>query len=48
MQLEENHEFNPLRRVNRDDEHRLFDYYGRPISPLPAFASEERSKAKQH
>ena len=47
-ELEKNRDFDPATPVNRDDEHRLYDYYGRPIFPLPPFASEERSEAKQH
>ena len=47
QELTANPEFDPAKPVNRDREHRLYDYCGRPVDqPLPV-ASENRPEARQ-
>ncbi|MBZ5634585.1 MAG: hypothetical protein LAO55_15790 [Acidobacteriia bacterium] len=41
-------DFDPTTPVNHDQEHRFFDYYGRPVLPHPPFASANRPGAQQH
>ncbi len=40
-------DFDPAAPVNRDREHRLYDYYGRPVYPVPPPASGEGTEARQ-
>jgi hypothetical protein len=46
-ELAKNPEFDPATPVNRDREHRLYDYYGRPVYPTPPLGSEERPETHQ-
>lgn len=41
-------DFDPTTPVNHDQEHRFFDYYGRPILQPPPFASERRPGPRPH
>jgi hypothetical protein len=47
QELAKNPEFDPATPVNRDREHRLYDYYGRPVYPTPPLGSEGRPEAHQ-
>jgi len=46
-ELEKHSDFDPTTPVNHDQEHRLYDYYGRPVYPPPAFASENRPETRR-
>jgi hypothetical protein len=48
QELTKSPQFDPSKAVNRDREHRLYDYYGRPVNAAPPFASEDRPEAPQH
>ena len=41
-------DFDPTNPVNRDNEHRLYDYYGRPIYSPGGFETERRPEIQQH
>jgi hypothetical protein len=41
-------DFNATSPVNQDNQHRLYDYYGRPVITPPPFTPENRSDAPQH
>jgi hypothetical protein len=43
--LEHSPEFDPAHPVNRDREHRLYDYYGRLVSPALPLGPEQRPEA---
>lgn len=47
-ELEKHHDYDPATPVNRDNEHRLYDYYGRPIYSPGAFEAERRPEIQQH
>ena len=47
QELTKSPEFDPATPVNRDREHRLYDYYGRPVHQPPPVASENRPEAQQ-
>jgi hypothetical protein len=47
QELEESPDFDPAAPVNRDHEHRLYDYYGRAVHTPPSFMSENRPELPQ-
>ena len=47
-ELEIRPDFDATSAVNRGEENRLYDFYGRPVCPAPPFASERRPEASQH
>jgi hypothetical protein len=46
--LQKKPDFDATSPVNRNSQHRLYDYYGRPVSPPPPFTTENRPDAPQH
>jgi hypothetical protein len=46
--LQKQPEFNATSPVNQDNEHRLYDYCGRPVSPPPPFTTENRPDTPRH
>ena len=46
--LQQKPKFDATRPINQDNEHRLFDYYGRPVSPPPLIKAERTPDAPQH
>jgi len=46
--LQKQPDFNATSPVNQDNEHRLYDYYGRPVSSPPPFTTENRPDSPQH
>jgi hypothetical protein len=46
--LQKKPDFDATSPVNRNRQHRLYDYYGRPVSPPPPFTTENRPDAPQH
>ena len=47
QELEKSLEFDPAAPVNHGDEHRLYDYYGRPAYPPPPLVAENRPETRQ-
>jgi len=41
-------DFDPAKPVNQDSQHRVYDYYGRPVHQAPPSVSENRPEAPQH
>jgi hypothetical protein len=48
QELQQKPDFDPASPVNQDSEHRLYDYYGRPVGPPPPFTPQDRSDTPLH